>query len=427
MLVKAVSDYSRKAAPELLNGARARAILKDVGIDVFIATSPENVAHLSGYQCQTHWTNKGTLVFGVFSAEEGSVPIVIAPALELDAWAEEPPEFGEIIPCGTSAYRIGRDLGVEVGTLQADDAFIFDRGFHEQQHLDAIATLVNLLKANGFERARIALDEAGISRTVWNEIVSRLPATRFSMGAHVWRRIRMVKSDTEVELLTTATRNASRALQATIEIARPGVTEEELFRHYNTRIAEQGGMPVFAAINAGRRSGHPHPIASDYELKLGDVVKYDVGGTYRYYHGDIARTQVVGAPSDEQAHIYEALLKGEQAAIAALKPGVRPSEVFSVAVETIRSAGLREYRRHHVGHGIGIEIYDPPLIQPNDSMSELSGLGSLDEPLEANMIINIETPYYLLGKFGMTVEDTMLVTPTGARYLFDLPRAELFT
>ena len=88
---------------------------------------------------------------------------------------------------------------------------------------------------------------------------------------------------------------------------------------------------------------------------------------------------------------------------------------------------MPDYRSHHVGHGIGIEIYDPPLIQPATASSELSGPGGSDQPIEQGMVLNVETPYYVLGKHGMIVEDTFLVTDDGVRYLTDLPRSLRFS
>lgn len=152
------------------------------------------------------------------------------------------------------------------------------------------------------------------------------------------------------------------------------------------------------------------------------MVKFDVGCSFQMYQADIGRTLVIGEPTGELAETYHALLAGQQAAIAALRPGIRPSEIFDIAVETVRAAGLLKYQRHHVGHGTGLEVYDMPVLQPASSFSEFGGAGANDQPLEEGMVFCVETPYYVLGAFGMIVEDTVIVTSGGARYLTDLPR-----
>ena len=421
------SDYTRKTAEPLLNAPRAESVLAEAGVDVLIATGPENVAYVSGYYCHTHWSNKGTLAFALLPRDARPEPTVIAPALELDAWAEEPPAVGAIRLYGTSSLQIGRELGPDPETLLPDDRFIYEHGFQEERHQDALSVLALVVRSGGYERATIALDESGLRYGERERVMALFPEATIVDGASLLRRIRMVKTDAEVRRLEQATVLTCRALASTMAIVEPGITERELLLHYNEQIAAGGGLLSFAAISAGRRSGHPHPAASDYRLKLGDVIKYDVGCTFELYHADIGRTQTVGDPSNDQEAIYRALEAGEQAGIAAVRPGARPSAIFEAALDAVREHGLPDYRRHHVGHGIGIEIYDPPLIQPATASSELSGLGASDQPIEQGMVLNVETPYYVLGKHGMIVEDTILVTDDGFRYLTDLPRSLRFS
>jgi Xaa-Pro dipeptidase len=417
------SDYTRKTVELLLNASRAEAVLAEAGVDLLIATGPENVAYISGYYCHTHWSNKGTLVFGILPRDASPAPTVIAPALELDAWAEAPPEVGTIRLYGTSSLQIGRELGPEPDALLPDDQFIYRHGFQDERHKDAMAVLADTVGSGGYQHATIALDESGLNYRDRDRVAALFPDATIVDGAALLRRIRMVKTEAEVRRLEQATLLTCRALAATMAIVEEGITERELLLHYNEQIAAGGGLLSFAAISAGRRSGHPHPAASDYRLKSGDVIKYDVGCTLDLYHADIGRTQTVGDPSSEQEEIYGALEAGEQAGIAAVRPGARPSQIFDAALNAVKEHGMPAYRRHHVGHGIGIEIYDPPLIQPATSSSELSGLGASDEPLEQGMVLNVETPYYVLGKHGMIVEDTILVTANGFRYLTDLRRS----
>jgi Xaa-Pro dipeptidase len=422
MTPPAIADDTRSPAPKFVDTARASRILREAGVDAIVATSPENVAYLSGYFCVTHWINKGTLAFVLLPAEEQDSPCAIAPALEIDAWVEAPPWFSDFRPCGTSSTTIGRKVVRPVDELSPDDRVIHDLAFGATAHPDAVEVLAQAIWDRGLSDGRIALDESALTYHARASIFARLPHADIVDGAGLLRQIRRIKTAPEIERLRLAAANAGEALRSTMDLARPGVTERDLFLHYNAQIASRGGTLTFASVSGGRRTAHPHPLATDYRLQPGDVVKYDVGGTAEFYHADIARTQVIGPPTIHQERTYRALLAGEQAAIAALRPGVRPSEVFAAAIDAVRGAGIPDYVRHHVGHGIGIEVYDPPIIQPATATSELSGIGGSDEPLEAGMVVNIETPYYALGEHGMTVEDTLLITPTGSEYLSGLER-----
>jgi Xaa-Pro aminopeptidase len=105
------------------------------------------------------------------------------------------------------------------------------------------------------------------------------------------------------------------------------------------------------------------------------------------------------------------MLAGQDAAIACLRPGVIAADAFAAATAAIRDAGLADYHRHHVGHGIGLEVYDIPLLAPRD-----------ETPLEEGMVLCVETPYYELGYGGLQPEDAVVVTAGGGRMLGQLPR-----
>lgn len=127
------------------------------------------------------------------------------------------------------------------------------------------------------------------------------------------------------------------------------------------------------------------------------------GWQYQGYTSDLSRTVCVGTPDEKTVRLYDAIRAGTEAAIAAARPGVRACELFQIAVETTRSNGIPHYRRHHVGHCLGLEVYDDPSITPDNQTV-----------LQADMALNIETPYYELGWGGVQVEDTVAITENGA-------------
>src|SRR5439155_1592661 len=141
-------------------------------------------------------------------------------------------------------------------------------------------------------------------------------------------------------------------------------------------------------------------------LREGDIIRFDIGCRSDGYRSDIARTAIFGEVSAKQRDYYHAILEGEERAIEQVRAGVPANEIFRTAVAATREAGIAHYRRHHVGHGIGLDVYDLPIL--NDTTVT---------PLETGMVLEVETPYYELGFGGLQVEDTILVTDAGHQRL----------
>lgn len=394
--------------------------MRDYDLDVIIATGPENVAYVADYECLTHWLNKGTPVLTLLPVDEAVEPCLITLALEVSSWFEDPSWIRDVRLHGTSLQQIG--VRVATGPLVGEDRQIVDHCFQTPHHPSWLEVLTAAVSEKGMSHARIGLDESGLTVSQWEQVVSALPGAHVVPAADVMRRIRMVKTPAELERLRRANEITERALSDLLEAIEPGANERDLVNLYNSRVAAQGGIPGLTLVTAGRRSGHAHALTADYRLQEGDVVKIDLGCSYRRYWSDTARVKVVGDPSDEVLKAYDAILAGEQAAVNAVRPGIRPSELYEIAVNTVRESGIPGYQRHHVGHGIGIELYDHPLVQAAFATSEISGLGRLNEPLEPGMVLNIECPYYIIGKWGMNVEDTVVVTENGYEYLTRLRR-----
>jgi Xaa-Pro aminopeptidase len=146
--------------------------------------------------------------------------------------------------------------------------------------------------------------------------------------------------------------------------------------------------------------------ASETALKAGDLVRLDLGCVYQGYRSDISRTAVLGTPTEKQRRYYDAIRDGEIAAIAAMKPGVPVGQIFEIGMKVTREAGMPHYQRNHVGHGIGLEPYDPPTIN-----------AAGQTVLEPGMVFCVETPYYEHGWGGIQVEDAVEITAAGVRRL----------
>jgi Xaa-Pro dipeptidase len=168
---------------------------------------------------------------------------------------------------------------------------------------------------------------------------------------------------------------------------------------------------MLGSVGIAERGALVDTVATDRALAPGEPVRFDVGCVLDGYHADLSRTAVLGTPPAWVHDAYGALLAGERAAITAAGPGVTPAQLYEVALHATRAAGLPDYDRTHCGHGIGLRIYEPPLVAPGH-----------DEPLEPGMTLCLETPLYRPGVAGLQVEDAIVVTHSGSERLGKAPQ-----
>ncbi|MGC2778727.1 MAG: M24 family metallopeptidase [Bradyrhizobium sp.] len=194
-----------------------------------------------------------------------------------------------------------------------------------------------------------------------------------------------------------------------MKIAAEGVTEQEMLRAFNGCTVQHDATPVVGCIGFGNRSAMINVQPSRRALNRGDVIRFDVGGRYRHYRSDMARIACFGEPSAKIAKYHRAVEKGVLRAYEVIKPGLKVADLFNEVVTAVRQEGIPHFKRSHVGHGIGVDGYDPPNI--SDSSTDV---------LEENMVICVETPYYELGFAGLQVEDMIRVTGDGAESLMTM-------
>lgn len=382
--------------------------MQRLGYDALVATSNDNVLYASDYECATHWINKGAQIYALLTPGHTPQATLIAPMLEVEA--------------------------VFHGDVWIDDVYLvgmFQRGYHESGVLDevgdrsraliqrakkagsAVEALVEALTERGLEKGRIALDETGMSPQIWADIQRCLPNATIEPANTVWWQIRMVKTPEEIRRLRKAAEATEAAANAGLAIVRPGVSEAQVNQVYHEELVRQGAMPAFACFGSGPRSAYPHIPPGERIIQAGDVLRYDSGCTYQYYFSDTARTRVLGTPTGFQQKVWDAMVQGEEDAIALVKAGADPAKIWEAAMTPGWQAGFSDFQRVHCGHGIGVTVYDPPLMSKVDASQTIFLMPGAEEGLLENMVINIETGYYIQGVGGFQCEDTMLVTATG--------------
>lgn len=392
--------------------ARVRKTLQERGLAGLVVTTPENVAWLTGFFAATHIRHPMRRVYAVIGAEEGQGPDLVLPTGMLDVVAMQAVGVRRAQTYGPFfiAPAEGPTTG-EPANEPSDEFADEDRAWRElltglSPAADFPTALKMVLTGIAVPGAALAVDEGKITPQEWDRLEESLPGVRLVPGYELLRGVRVAKTPENIEGLRASTAITQQALWQTMNLLWEGQTEEEVARIFMAKVAEQGGIPTLVCIGSGPRAGFPTAEPSERRLRRGDMVRFDVGCLYRGYHSDMARTAVMGPASPKQERYYRALLAGEKAALAAVRPGVPAADIFHIAVCTVRENGIPHYQRNHVGHGEGFEGYEPALLNPDNRA-----------PLEEEMVLCVETPYYEVGFGGLHVEDACVVTADGCSLL----------
>lgn len=233
------------------------------------------------------------------------------------------------------------------------------------------------------------------------------------LATDVLRRLRMIKDDTEVDALRKAGAAIDRVHARVPEFLVPGRTEADVAADIAEAIVAEGHSEVaFIIVGSGPNGADPHHECSDRVLEEGDVVVVDIGGPYEPgYNSDSTRTYSIGQPADDVAARYAVLQRAQEAAVAAVRPGVTAEQIDAAARDVLAAEGLAEAFVHRTGHGIGLSVHEEPYIVAGN-----------DLPLEEGMAFSIEPGIYFPGSWGARIEDIVIVTSDGAQSVNDQPR-----
>ena len=236
-------------------------------------------------------------------------------------------------------------------------------------------------------------------------------------------QLRLIKDAHEIEMLRRGGALLSEVAVAVIGEIKPGITEQAFAAHIDFRI-KAGGFErcSFETIVAsGPNSALPHAHAGERVMKTGDLVVLDFGGVYGGYCVDLTRTVALGQPDAEMQRVYDAVVEAQAAAIAAVRPPVRPGDIDAAARDTLGRHQLADAFGHSTGHGLGVEIHETPRIGPRREAAA-GAPPPADDPIQPGMVFTIEPGAYLPGWGGVRIEDDVLVTADGVELLTRVPK-----
>jgi Xaa-Pro dipeptidase len=392
-----------------MNTNRLRTMLRDSHIDGVLVGTMENVRYITGLNSVAleMFPHAGQ-VFAVFTAAHPQDFIFVSSRCEMDQFLDSAGSIPQPIGYGTFFREPTQDA---VALDERDRRLAAAGGDGVNPTTPAIAA-AQALRRLGLQAARIGYDEEGVRADVLDQLRHQLPSAQLIPVGGLLRRVRKVKTAAEIQSLTSAAGAAESAIIAALTMAEAGCTEKDLVVALEMELARHGARPRFSLIKIGADAVAGQTRPTDRPLASGDAIWFDIGCTLDGYWADIARTSFFGGPSTARHEsYYQAMRAGVDAAFASAKPGMTGAQLYDLTVEAVRSAGVPHYRRNHVGHGIGVEVYDPVLIRP-DSVEEL----------ELGTVVNIETPYYEFGFGAVHIEDPFVLSESGNRWLTTLSR-----
>ena len=272
------------------------------------------------------------------------------------------------------------------------------------------AILAELIQKD--QLSRVGFEDDAMTVAACNTYREKLPC-ELTAASELLRKLRQTKDPEEIQALTEAQRIAEKALTHVINDIRPGVSEREiaarlLYYMLHFGAEDKSFDPI---VVSGPNGSLPHGVPSDRPLQSSEFITIDFGCIYHGYCSDMTRTFALEYATDEMIMVYQTVLDAQKAGIAAAKEGVTGKEVDAAARKVIESAGYGEYFGHSFGHGVGIEIHESPYAASTN-----------DKPLPANAVISAEPGIYIPGKFGVRIEDVIVIKPDGSENLTTIPK-----
>ena len=316
-----------------------------------------------------------------------------------------------LLAAGCANFLIADSRYAEMAQKECRTATVLP---HRFPHPPLGGVLAGVARSQGWRR--IGFEGEHIRWGLHEELVTALAEVNvaFVPISPAVEQLRALKDADEIAATQDACRIADAALQELVPSMRPGVSELDMKIELDYRMKRAGAEDVSfdTMVLFGARASQPHATPQrDAILREGDFVLVDYGAAVRGYRSDTTRTFVCGEPSEEQRRAYDAVLRAQAACLEMVRPGANGREMNARAAEIIEAAGFPPFE-HGIGHGVGLEIHEPPFLRHK-----------ADTVLEPGMVVTVEPGTYIPGWGGIRIEDTVLVTEDGRRILTRFPKA----
>ena len=269
------------------------------------------------------------------------------------------------------------------------------------------------LKESGAEK--LAAEDEKLSHARWAAFEKLLGRTLLPAGG-LMMSLRASKNASEIESMIRAQRISEKALEEVLHIIKPGMTEKEVMAelvYYMLKLGSEGNSfdPI---VVTGKNTSMPHGVPGDTVIRDGDFITMDFGSLSDGYCSDMTRTVAVGHATEEMKTVYYTVLEAQLAGIAAARSGIPGKLIDQAARDVIEKAGYGEYFGHGFGHSLGLDIHEPPMAGPRG-----------EAPMAENDLCSAEPGIYIPGKFGVRIEDVMIIRKDGAEVITKAPKSEL--
>jgi len=402
-----------------LDRNRSESLMHEGNLDALILLSPESFYYATGVSAgvATMWRTAGAVsaLIPADANEPESVVVSDLFAEQFRASSHIPNVYESPIWVESSTVE-SLDSSVPASTHIANAWAQAGRkpGFNRPATFDPVICyqhLLTALSAAGLSNGRIGFEASALTMTEYTQFQSVLHDVELIDASDIIMRLKMVKSESEIDNLRQAVHVAEHGIRAVQESISVGVTRNELASSWQHAIEQhQEGIALTGAweyISVG-----PDPWGGNKAVEAGDLIKVDVGCLVDGYTSDSGRTFVVGQPTDLQTDLFNALQAGFAAGSELLRPGVALSDVHHAALQAIRAAGFPGYTRGHFGHGLGSSVGSEqwPFISADAQVV-----------FEPGMVMAFECPWYINGLGGMIVENQLLITAGGHEMMNSLP------
>ena len=313
---------------------------------------------------------------------------------------------GAVLVARERAWLITDSRYIEAAEAAADHVtvLLFDR-----QHPLA-ARVREAIAACGAQR--LAAEDRSLSHAAFLGGEKRL-GLRLESAGDLFAALRAVKDEEELASMTAAQRISEAALEELLHVLRPGMTEREAAAElvYRTLRLGSEGNAFDPIVVTGSKTSMPHGVPGGKVIRSGDFVTMDFGCLKNGYCSDMTRTVAIGSATEEMKNVYDVVLRAQLAGIRAARAGVLGKDVDAAARRVIEDAGYGEYFGHGFGHCIGLSCHEPPTAGPGGNV-----------PLPAGSVSSAEPGIYLPGRFGVRIEDLMVIREDGAELITRAPK-----